>query len=118
MTVAAAIRITSPDESRAIEHAVEFARKEGTRCFVISVVDELPYGTVGDDDHAVVQRNLALISEAQAAAVMQQGDDIARTLLDVARGFGVRMLFLRTGSVAEELLRLNPPFDVVVVGSE
>lgn len=118
MTVAAAIRITSPNESRAIEHAVEFARKEGTRCFVISVVDELPYGTVRDDDHVVVQRNLAMINDVNAAAVMQEGTDVARTLLDVARGFGVRMLFLRTGAVAEELLRLNPPFDVVVVGSE
>jgi hypothetical protein len=57
--------------------------------------------------------------------VIQEGDDIAKTLLAVARGFGVRTLFLKSGSshglgrsIAEQLLYLDPPFDVVIVGSE
>jgi K+-sensing histidine kinase KdpD len=114
MSAGAAIRIDSPDEERVIRHAVDFARQQGSPCYVISVVRELPHGDV-------VTRNLQLISELQATPIIQEGDEIAKTLLLVARGFGVRTLFLGSGkarSIAEQLLHLDPPFDVVVVGSE
>lgn len=121
MSVAAAIRITSADEERVIEHAASFARQRGEPCFVISVVDSLPYGAAGDQELVNVERNLARILAADAAPVMQEGADIAETLLTVARGFGVETLYLGSGSargrsIAERLLYLEPPFDVVVVG--
>ena len=123
MSVAAAIRITSPDEARVIEHAVAFAKQQAESCYIISVVPSLPYGAMNDDEQANVARNLNLIMESQCAPVMQEGDDIAQTLLTVARGFGIRTLFLQNGtsrgrSIAEQLLYLDPPFDVVVVGSQ
>ena len=122
MSVAAAIRITSPDESRVIEHAAEFARQQGVTCYVISVVRKY---NVGEEQNEIVRRNFQLISNAQAVPVMQEGDDIAPTLIAAARWFGVRTLFLQSGtshllgrSIAEQLLYLDPPFDVVVVSSE
>jgi K+-sensing histidine kinase KdpD len=125
MSVGAAIRITSADEERVIRHAVEFAQQQGAACFVISVVDEMPYGSGADEQREIVSRNLELIGELQASPVMQEGDDVAKTLLAVARGFGIRTLFLQSGtsrllgrSIAEQLIYLNPPFDVVVVSSE
>ena len=125
MSVGAAIRITSADEARVIEHASALARREGVPCFVISVVHDLPYDVETEDDLETVARNLELIAESKASPVMQQGDDIAATLLTVARSFGVRTLFLQSGSarllgrsIAEQLLYLDPPFDVVVIGSE
>jgi hypothetical protein len=122
MSVAAAIRITSPDEARVIEHATAFARQQAESCFIISVVPSLPYGAMNDEEQANVARNLNLIMESKCAPVMQVGDDIAQTLLTVARGFGIRTLFLQNGtsrgrSIAEQLLYLDPPFDVVVVGN-
>jgi hypothetical protein len=122
MSVAAAIRITSPDEARVIEHAVAFAKQQAESCFIISVVPSLPHGAMNDDEQANVARNLNLIMESQCVPVMQEGDDIAQTLLTVARGFGIRTLFLQNGtsrgrSIAEQLLYLDPPFDVVVVGN-
>ena len=117
MSVGAAIRITSPNETKVIEHAATFAQQHSVPCFVISVVEELPYGIVAEEERDVVRRNLELISEHKASPVMQQGDNVAQTLLTVARLFGVRMMFLQR-SVAEQLLQLDPPFDVVVVGSE
>ncbi len=122
MSVAAAIRITSADEDRVIRHAVEFARQQNAPCFIISVIKEVPNDAGASD---VVQRNLETIAELQASPVMQFGDDVAKTLLAIACGFGVRTLFLQSGtsrllgrSIAEQLLYLDPPFDVVVVGSE
>ena len=44
MSIAAAIRITSPNEERVIERAAEFARQQNTTLYVISVVRELPHG--------------------------------------------------------------------------
>jgi nucleotide-binding universal stress UspA family protein len=118
MSVGAAIRINSPDAERVILHAADFARQQGTPCYVISVVRELPHGET-------VRRNLELIADSKSTPVIQEGDDIAKTLLAVARGFGVRTLFLKSGSshglgrsIAEQLLYLDPPFDVVIVGSE
>lgn len=115
MTIAAAIRITSPDEVRVIEHAAAFARQHAEPCFVISVVPSLPYG-YGDEE--IVQNNLQAIMREKCSPIMQEGDDIAHTLLTVARGFGVRTLFLQSGTTVERLLTLHPPFDVVVVGSQ
>ena len=56
MTIAAAIRITSPNEVRVIEHAAAFARQHAEPCFVISVVPSLPYGS--GDDEIVVQGDI------------------------------------------------------------
>ncbi|HEY2093532.1 MAG TPA: hypothetical protein VGJ81_16775 [Thermoanaerobaculia bacterium] len=125
MSVAAAIRITSPDEERVIRHAAEYAQQQSEPCFVISIVNSLPYGDDAEEQRDIVARNLALIDDLQASPVMQEGDDVAKTLLAIARGFGVRTLFLQSGtsrllgrSIAEQLLYLDPPFDVVVVSSE
>ena len=125
MSVGAAIRITSPDEARVIEHASAFAKRQGARCFVFSVVRNLPYGAESEEERDVVLRNLRLIADSEASPVMQQGDDVARTLITVAQSFGIRTLFLQSGpahglgrTIAEQLLYLDPPFDVVVVGSE
>ena len=115
--IAAAIRITSADEVRVIEHAAAFARQHSEACFVISVVDSLPYGTVTRENEAIVRANVEAIMREQCAPVMQEGDDVAQTLVTVARSFGIRMLFLQSGSTVERLLTLHPPFDVVVVGS-
>jgi nucleotide-binding universal stress UspA family protein len=118
MSVGAAIRITSSDEERVIRHAVEFARQQGTPCYVISVVRTLP-----DDERA--RKNLELITQLRATPIIQEADEIPKTLLAVAHAFGVRTLFVQSGeshglgrSIAEQLLYLDPPFDVVVVGSE
>jgi len=125
MSVAAAIRITSPDEERVIRHAARFARHEGVPCYVISIVNSLPYGAVADEERDTVQRNLEVIGEVEASPVMQEGDDVPKTLLAIAYGFGVRTLFVQSGasrglgrSIAEQLLYLDPPFDVVVVSPE
>lgn len=125
MSVGAAIRITSAAEARVIEHAAAFAKREAAHCFVFSVVHELPYGAESDEERDIVERNLKLIADSDASPVMQQGHDVAKTLIAVAQGFGIRTLFLQSGpshglgrSVAEQLLYLHPPFDVVVVGSE
>ena len=56
MSVGAAIRITSVDEERVIRHAAELARQQGSPCYVISIVRELPHGDV-------VKRNLELIAQ-------------------------------------------------------
>lgn len=111
MSIGAAIRITSPDEAIVIEHAAAFAQQRSVPCFVIS------YGTVSDDELDVARRNLEIIAEHKASPVMQEGDNVVRTLFDVARLFGVHMMFLRR-PIAEQILPLDPPFDVVVVGSE
>ncbi len=125
MSVAAAIRITSPDEERVIRHAADFARQQGKHCFVISVVRTLPYGDVSEANRDIVLRNLQLIAGSNASPVMQEGNDVARTLCAIAKSFGIRTLFLQGGtshllgrSIAEQILYLDPPFDVVVVGSE
>jgi K+-sensing histidine kinase KdpD len=118
MSVAAAIRITSPNEAWLIEHASTVAQQHGETCYVIAVVPELPYGSVAEGDIENVRRNLELIAEAQAVPIVQESDDVARALLVVASGFGARTLFLQNGSTAKKLRHLDPPFDVVVVGSK
>ncbi len=125
MSVGAAIRITSAEEDVVIRHAAEMAKSQGVPCFIISVVKTLPYHAITPDDERAVRHNIDLITELQLSPVMQEGDDVAQTLLEVARGFGVRTLFLQNGeshglgrTIAEKLLYLDPPFDVVVVGSQ
>jgi len=125
MSVAAAVRIASRADAAVIERAASFAADAQTTCYIVSVVDELPYGRDADEARDVVLENLTLIESVHACPVMQEGDDVAQTLLTVARGFGVTTLFIRRGislllgrSLAERLLYLNPPFDVVVVGAE
>ena len=112
--IAAAIRMTSPDQVRVIEHAAAVARQHAEPCFVISVVPSLPYGDGADE---IVRENMEAIMREKCAPVMQEGDDVPQTLLTVARGFGVRTLFLRSGTTVERLLTLHPPFDVVVMGN-
>jgi K+-sensing histidine kinase KdpD len=125
MSVAAAIRISSRADAAVIESAASFAADVQTTCYVVSVVDELPYGGNAEEARDVVLENLTLIERVHACPVMQEGDDVAQTLVSVARGFGVTTLFIRRGvsrllgrSLAERLLYLNPPFDVVVVGTD
>ena len=124
MSVAAAIRITSSDEELVVAHAADFAQKNGTSCYVISIVQQLPYGADSDEECETVNRNLAMIASHHASPVMQEGRDVPQTIIDTARAFGIRTLFVQSGrargidrSVAEELLYLAPPFDVVVVAS-
>jgi hypothetical protein len=81
-------------------------------------VPKLPYGTISEADEENVRHNVDVMLRERCAPVMQEGDDVAQTLLTVARGFGVRTLFLQSGTIVERLLYLNPPFDVVVVGSQ
>ena len=118
MSIAAAIRIASSDQIRVIEHAAAFARRNAEPCFVISVVDSLPYGAVTTENEEIVRANVEAIMREKCAPVMQEGSNVAETLLTIARGFGVRTLFVRSGATVERLLTLHPPFDVVVVGSE
>lgn len=117
MSIAAAIRLTSEDEARVIEHAAAFARVRAVPCFVISVVGELPYGRCNDDERQIVRRNLDCIAACEASPVLQEGSDRAATLVSIARLFGVRILFVNR-AIAEELLHRDPPFDIVAVASD
>ncbi|MHB0971709.1 MAG: adenine nucleotide alpha hydrolase family protein [Thermoanaerobaculia bacterium] len=125
MTIAATIRIDSPDEERVIRRAAGFARKLGVPCYVISVVTALPYGDVTESGLEIVLRNLELIREEHASPVMHEGSDVAKSLLAVARTFGVTTMFVQKGnsrppgrSIAEQLLYLDPPFNVTIIASE
>ena len=125
MSVAAAIRINSSNETRVVDHATAFAQQQRLPCFVISVVPHLPYGPLVEEEEETVRRNLELIEVSYATPIMQEGDDIAQTLIDVARAFGIATLFVQSGrprllgrSIVEQLVYLNPPFDVVVVSSQ
>lgn len=118
MTIAAAIRITSPDETRVIEHAAAFARQNGQPCFVISVVPSLPYGALTEAEEEIASANLETIAREKCSPVMQEGTDVPQMLLGVARSFGIGALFVKSGTTVERLLTLHPPFDVIVVRSE
>lgn len=124
MSVGAAIRITSAGEERVIRHAADFARQQDVPCFVISVLTDVSH-VMTEEDRGVALHNLEVIASLRAAPVMQEGDDVAKALLSVARQFDVETLFLQSGtsrllgrSIAEQLLYLDPPFDVVIVSSE
>ena len=117
MGVGAAVRITSPDATRVLEHAAELAAQRGETCYLIAVVTNLAY----DKDEAEAARaTLERAMELRAVPIIQEGVDVAQTLLAVARGFGIDTLVLSSGrarSAAERLLHLHPPFDVIVIGS-
>ena len=122
MSVAAAVRINSPDAMDVVVRAAEFAEKSGTTCYVISVVDELPHGSSVDRDETVVMRNLEVIARVHATPVMQEGAEVPAALVSAARWFGVRTLFVQNArprlfrrSVVQRLIALDPPFEVVVI---
>lgn len=121
--VAAAIRLTSPDEARLIEKAAAFARRSGSVYYVISVVRRLPDDSSNEKERAIVARNLSLMAAENATPVVQEGDDVPRALVAVGRFFGIETMFVRRGradgtgiSVVERLILLDPPFEVVVIG--
>lgn len=116
MTIAAAVDITAADQDSVIAAAAAFALQRGEPCYMISIVRK-----IGEGNREIIERNLSLITSRNASPVMQEGDDVARCLAAVAEKFGVKMLFVQNGrrrfgrSVAEELIHLKPPFQVVVV---
>jgi K+-sensing histidine kinase KdpD len=70
----------------------------------------------------IVAENLALIMARNASPVVHESDDIPGTLVSAAKGFDIRTLFIGSAkprilgrSVTEKLVRLGPPFDIVVV---
>jgi len=115
MSVAVAVPINPVDAEMLIDRAVAFAERSGDACFAISIVrdsDEI-------DDH------LRLIAEHRATPVVQEADDIAQGIISAATWFGVRTLFVQNGrrrlfrrSIAQQLLALDPPFEVVVLQRE
>ena len=117
MSVAAAVRIDSPEAEHVVARAAEFARRDGRDCFVISVVPEAP-----DVSEQTIARNLKTIAEQNATIVMQESDEVAGAIISAARWFGVRTLFVSNGrhrflrrTVAERLLALSPPFELIVL---
>jgi K+-sensing histidine kinase KdpD len=121
VTVAAAVKITAPDQDALIATAASYAQLQGEVCLVISIVQSLPYGLTNDDQGPVIERNLDLITSRNASPIIQQGDDVALCLRKIAEKFDVRTLFIRNGrrrfgrSIAERLIHLKPSFEVVVV---
>jgi len=124
MTVAAAVKISAPDQDSLIAAAAMYARLRGEPYFTISIVPSLPYGTTDGEQRPVIERNLALITSRNASPVMQEGADVAACLQQVAEKFGVNTLFIQNGrrrfgrTLAERLIRLKPPFQVVVVAPD
>jgi K+-sensing histidine kinase KdpD len=121
LTIAAAVDITAPDQDQLIAAAANFARQRGEQCFVISIVKSL---ALADKESAVIARNLALIASRNVAPIVQEGDDVARSLRIIAEKFGVQTLFIRNGrrrfgrTMAEQLIHLKPSFEVVVVSHD
>ena len=121
MSIAAAISITSRDAVRIITAASLRAQERGEQCFIISVVR-----SVGDsrskEEQEVATQNLDIIMARHATPVVQEADDVPRALISVAKHFGVGTLFVGSSkprmirrSVVERLIRLSPPFEIVVV---
>jgi K+-sensing histidine kinase KdpD len=119
MTIAAAVDITASDQDGLIAAAAAFAQQRGEACYMIAIVRR-----IGDGERDIVERNLALITSRNASPVMQEGVNVARALASVAEKFGVGTLFVQNGrrrfgrSVAEELIHLKPPFQIVVVSRD
>jgi K+-sensing histidine kinase KdpD len=121
MSVGAAVSITSPGAGKIIAAASGRARERGEQCFVISVVRSTAEErtTAGKE---VAARNLSLIMARAASPIVQEADDVPQALISVAQTFGIRTLFIGNAkprlfrrSVGEKLLRLCPPFEVIVV---
>jgi K+-sensing histidine kinase KdpD len=119
MSVAAAVDITAPDQDALIATAAMFAQQRGEPCFMISIVHK-----IREEERETVERNLLLITSRNASPVMQDGDDVARMLTLLAEKFGVGTLFIKNGnrrfgrSLAEQLIHMKPPFQVVVLSAE
>jgi K+-sensing histidine kinase KdpD len=119
MTIAAAVDITASDQDALIATAASFAQQRGEPCFMISIVSK-----IRDDEREIVERNLSLITARDASPVMQDGDDVARSVTAIAERFGVATLFIKNGSrrfgrtLAEQLIHMKPPFQVVVLSPE
>lgn len=121
MSIGAAVSITSPSAGRIIAAASLRAQERGERCFVISVVRSTAEERT-KEELEVVANNLSLITSRNASPVIQEADDVPLALVSVAQTFGIRTLFLGNArprlfrrSVAEKLLRLSPPFEIVVL---
>jgi K+-sensing histidine kinase KdpD len=121
MSVGAAVSITSPSAGKIIAAASVWARERGERCFVISVVRSVGEERTADAQEVVAQ-NLSLIMAREASPVVQEADDVPQALISVARTLGIRTIFIGNAkprlfrrSVGEKLLRLSPPFEIVVV---
>ena len=117
MTIAAAVHLTSSDETRVIRRAAALARSEGESCFTISIVDALPYGATQEAEWEAISHNLAIIEEEQASPIVQEANDVPKAIVGVCQAFGISTLLLRTGQMVERMLDLDPPFNVVIVGS-
>lgn len=125
MSVGVGIRIASEDAAPLIARASEYAEKQGEPCYALAVVADLSGASLSERERRTMETNLALIARLAATPVVQEADDVPRALVSAARLFGVRTLFVRRGprrrfrrTVAESILRLEPPFEVVVVGPE
>jgi K+-sensing histidine kinase KdpD len=122
MSVAVAVDITSPEAGSLIATASMAAQRRGQPCYVISVVSSLR-DVDGVERNEVVSRNLELIAARNASPILQEGTDVARTVTAAATLFGVDTLFVGNGrprllgrTIAEKILHLAPPFEVVVIG--
>jgi K+-sensing histidine kinase KdpD len=120
MSIGAAISMTSADACRIIAAASLRAQERGEKCFAIIVLDS--HGERTNEEQEIVAENLALIMARNASPVVQESDDIPGALISAARQFGVRTLFIGSSkrrilgrSVTEKLVRMAPPFDIVVV---
>ena len=122
MSVAAAVDITSLEAAPLIATASIAAQRRGQPCYVISVVPSLRRvdGREGSD---IVSRNLELIAARNASPILQEGSDVARTVTAAAALIGVDTLFVGNGrprllgrTIAEKIVHLAPPFEVVVIG--
>ena len=121
MSIGAAISITSPDAGRIIAAASLRAHERGEQCFVITVVRSASDERTTEEQE-VVAHNLSLVMARNASPIVQEADDVPEALMSVARMFGIRTLFIGSPkprllrrSVAEKLVRLGPPFEIVVV---
>jgi K+-sensing histidine kinase KdpD len=121
MTLAAAVSIDSDDAPWIIAKAARYAGRDDF-WYVISVVPFLPHGVVTDSERARVERNLALAAARNGRPIMQEGSNIAQCIVCIGRSFGIDALVVGPGrhhvlrrSVTEELLRLDRPFDLIVV---
>ncbi len=111
--------MTSPAAGRIIAAASLRAQERGEQCFAIIVLHS---GARTSREKAIVEENLQLIMARNAAPVVHESADIPRALVSAARHCGVRTLFIGSArprllgrSVVEKLVRLAPPFDIVVV---
>ncbi len=122
MSVAAAVDITSPEAGSLIATASMAAQRRHELCYVIAIVPSMRE-IEGGENKEIVDRNLDLIAARNASPVLQEGNDVARCVIAAAALFGVDMLFVGNGrprllgrTIAEKILHLAPPFEVVVVG--